>query len=399
MTTSNRTQVINSLTIHTHFNFANVTTFGHVCFKSQLMIRFPKWMAATLLLVLSLPKLYAQDKQSFQQPTLSDSTSWTLVLLPDIQNYVKFQRNQPILDVMMNWIVQHRDRLNIEMVMCTGDLVEHDDIINPDPKKMDQTGKQQWEAAARAFAKLDGKIPYITATGNHDYNIFSYTHKPKTTHFPQYFYPDKNSENQKILREVTENVYGNPSLENAAYQWKSPHGKPFLFLSLEFAPRDTVLRWANKIVNQQKYADHSVVLLTHAYLNYKNEHIATAKYDLQDAHYGTAVFDRLVRPAKNIEMVFSGHIGAPNDVRKHLGFRIDNNSAGKRVSQMTFNAQALGGGTYGSGGDGWIRILEFLPDGKTVKVRTFSPFFALSSSTQHLAWRTEDYDEFTITLN
>ncbi|MGM1429109.1 hypothetical protein ACS126_07625 [Sphingobacterium lactis] len=152
-------------------------------------------------------------------------------------------------------------------------------------------------------------------------------------------------------------------------------------------------------MNQQKYADHSVVLLTHAYLNYKNEHIATAKYDLQDAHYGTAVFDRLVQPAKNIEMVFSGHIGAPNDVRKHLGFRIDNNSAGKRVSQMTFNAQALGGGTYGSGGDGWIRILEFLPDGKTVKVRTFSPFFALSSSTQHLAWRTEDYDEFTITLN
>jgi len=97
-------------------------------------------------------------------------------------------------------------------------------------------------------------------------------------------------------------------------------------------------------------------------------------------------------------MVFSGHIGSPNDPRKHVGFRIDKNSAGKDVSQMTFNAQALGGGTYGSGGDGWIRILEFMPDGKTVKVKTFSPWFALSSSTQDMAWKKADYDEFEIVL-
>jgi hypothetical protein len=41
---------------------------------------------------------------------------------------------------------------------------------------------------------------------------------------------------------------------------------------------------------------------------------------------------------------------------------------------MVFNAQALGGGWYGNGSEGWLRILEFLPDGKTVKVKTFSPF-------------------------
>ncbi|QBQ41691.1 serine/threonine protein phosphatase [Sphingobacterium psychroaquaticum] len=347
----------------------------------------------------SILTVNAQNKPTFQSPALSHPESWTMVLLPDIQNYVKFQRNQPILDVMMNWIVENEDKLRIKLVLCTGDLVEHDDIVNPDFRKMDQTGKQQWEAAAKAFTKLDGKLPYITATGNHDYNIFSYTHKPKTTHFPTYFYADKNRENQKILREVAPNVYGNPSLENAAYQWVSPHGKPFLFLSLEFAPRDTILTWAKQLIHEPKYQDHQVVLLTHAYLNYQNEHIKTAKYDLQDANYGTAVFEKLVQPSKNIEMVFSGHIGAPDDPRKHVGFRIDKNSAGKDVSQMTFNAQALGGGTYGSGGDGWIRILEFLPDGKTVRVKTFSPLFALSSSTQDKAWRTADYDEFTINLN
>src|SRR5690606_39391420 len=105
-----------------------------------------KIISLCLLSVTFLTCSIAQEKKTFEQPQLSDSSSWTMVLLPDIQNYVKFQRNQPILDVMMNWIVENEDNLNIQMVMCTGDLVEHDDIINPDPKKMDQTGKQQWEA-------------------------------------------------------------------------------------------------------------------------------------------------------------------------------------------------------------------------------------------------------------
>lgn len=341
----------------------------------------------------------AQSTSSeFQQPTLSDQKSWSMVLLPDIQNYVKFKRNQPILDIMMNWIVAHQEQMNIKIVLCTGDLVEHDDIINPNRLKMDQTGKQQWEAAARAFAKLDGKIPYITATGNHDYNIFSYTHKPKTTHFPHYFPSDKNSKNQELLRDVTENIYGDPSLENASYEWRSPHGQDFLFLSIEFAPRDTVLSWARSVIDKPTYSTHKVVLLTHSYLNYKNEHIEKEKYDLQDANYGKSIWKKLVQPSKNIELVFSGHIGAANDIKKHIGFRTDKNAAGKKVNQMTFNAQALGGGHQGSGGDGWLRILEFLPDGKTVKVKTFSPLFALSTSTQHMAWRKESFDEFDIQL-
>lgn len=49
-------------------------------------------------------------------------------------------------------------------------------------------------------------------------------------------------------------------------------------------------------------------------------------------------------------------------------------------------------------GDCWLRILEFKPDGKTIGVRTFSPLFALSKLTKHLAWRTADYDQFEIVL-
>ncbi len=60
-----------------------------------------------------------------------------------------------------------------------------------------------------------------------------------------------------------------------------------------------------------------------------------------------------------------------------LAFRIDKNQSGKPVHQMMFNVQTLGGGWEGNGGDGWLRILEFMPDGKTLKVRTYSPLFGI----------------------
>ena len=49
----------------------------------------------------------------------------------------------------------------------------------------------------------------------------------------------------------------------------------------------------------------------------------------------------------------------------------------------------------GNGGDGWIRILEFMPDGVTVKATTFSPLFAISPTTRQFAWMRDAKNEFT----
>lgn len=54
------------------------------------------------------------------------------------------------------------------------------------------------------------------------------------------------------------------------------------------------------------------------------------------------------------------------------------------------------GGWQGNGGDSWLRWMEFMPDKKTVKVKTFSPLFALSPTTQKFAWHREPYNEFEI---
>jgi hypothetical protein len=80
-----------------------------------------------------------------------------------------------------------------------------------------------------------------------------------------------------------------------------------------------------------------------------------------------------------------------------VGYRSDKKSNHQTVHQMLFNAQGLGGGSreQGNGGDGWIRILTFEPDLKTVSVRTFSP---LNEKLGKDCWNTSKGHDFTITL-
>ncbi|WP_223815920.1 metallophosphoesterase [Adhaeribacter rhizoryzae] len=240
-------------------------------------------------------------------------------------------------------------------------------------------------------------MPFITAAGNHDYGYSNIS--SRNTNFNKYFPIDKNFQTQKLVREVAQNAEKIPTLENAAFEFTSPHGQKFLFVTLEFAPRDTTLAWAKGVINQDKYKQHKVVVLTHSYMNAKNEHMVKENYAIAEGNYGAGIYQKLVQPSKNIQLVFAGHIGAPDKPKEHVAFRTDTNAGGKKVQQMVFNAQALGGGWYGNGGDGWLRILEFLPDGKTVKVKTFSPFFAISPTTQQHAWRTANYDEFSFVLD
>ncbi|HLT08982.1 MAG TPA: metallophosphoesterase [Cyclobacteriaceae bacterium] len=352
-----------------------------------------KTVLSLLLALFLFVRLSAQ--QTYQAPALERDGAWSLILVPDTQSYVKFGRNQPILDLMTAWIAEQIDPLNIKLVIQVGDLVEHNAILNPNGKIGDQPGKNQWEAVSRSFGKLDGKVPYIAATGNHDYGILNVENRK--TEYNKYFPVDKNFLSQRMLKEVALDEEGMPTLTNAAYEFISPEGRKFLVLVLEFAPREANLQWGIKVVNDEKYKDHTVILVTHSYLDYQNNHIEKENYPITDGNYGKAVWEKLVKPSKNIQMVFSGHIGGPDDKDRHVGFRTDKNAAGKRVHQMTFNAQALGGGWHGNGGDGWLRILEF--KGNSIQVRTFSPYFAISPSTRHLAWGTEEFAPFSIELD
>ncbi|MFS8616701.1 MAG: metallophosphoesterase [Solitalea sp.] len=345
----------------------------------------------------------ARQPDVYQPPSLSNEGSWSMILLPDPQTYSKFGRNQGIFELMTAWIRENAKTLNIRLVLCTGDLVEQNYILTPDSVNGNQTSKEQWEAVSRGFSRLDGVVPYILATGNHDYGYKSAENR--YSQFGTYFPPDRNPLTEALLVEMAPNAAGVKTLENACYEldpWGDGSHPKFLVFSLEFNPRQAVVDWAREVVARPEYQGHTAVVLTHSYLKshaLDNIHIVKEGYPLKDVTHGQALFQQLVQPSQTIQLTFSGHVADTEGHEGQTGFRTDKNAAGKLVHQMMFNAQREAGGWHGNGGDGWLRILEFLPDGKTVLVKTFSPFFAISPSTRHLAWRKSELDEFSFQLS
>ena len=115
-----------------------------------------------LLLVTGLLSLTTIIAQVYPvRPQLSDKNSFSMILLPDPQSYNKFDANQPLFELQTAWIANSIEPLNIKGVLCTGDLVEQNEIRIPDGINGNQTSEEQWQAASRAFERLDDKISYV----------------------------------------------------------------------------------------------------------------------------------------------------------------------------------------------------------------------------------------------
>ena len=359
---------------------------------------------AVLLALLCAAAVFAAasagEEETFPEPKLSDPDSWTMVVVPDVQAYVERPRNHGIVDIMNTWVLDFMEPLRIQQVLFTGDLVYRNDQRRLSPDRNSLIAKEQWGAFSRLMERLDGRIPYILCTGNHDYGQRSAENR--NTYFDRYFPTDRNPQTRKHLFSCNHNAFGAATLENAAYEFTAPapDNRKFLIISLQFAPTDADLAWAKKLVDLPMFANHFCVILTHSYLSKTGKRLETENYALNKAggNPGEAIFQKLVYPAKNIRLVICGHISAPDKWESGISFSMDKNSSGKSVAQMAFNTQAIGGGWHGSGGDGWLRLLEFMPDRKTVKATTFSPLFAISPSTRHLAWKRDALNEFTFTL-
>ena len=91
------------------------------------------------------------------RPQLSDKHSFSMILLPDPQSYNKFDANQPLFELQTAWVANSIEPLNIKGVLCTGDLVEQNEIRIPDGINGNQTSEEQWQAAAAVDAVEDGE--------------------------------------------------------------------------------------------------------------------------------------------------------------------------------------------------------------------------------------------------
>lgn len=354
----------------------------------------------------------AQDTKGEPQipvyPALEEEGSFSMIMVPDPQSYVKFAANQPLFELQTAWIAQNIKRLNIKAALFTGDMVEQNNklISAPLPNEYngDQTSRQQWEAISRGLARLDNRLPYIACQGNHDLGYIAAEYRYSM--MPDYIYPERNMAFEKTLVSTGANYEGIHTMENAAFEFHDKAWGDLLVISFEFAPRDEALDWARQLIESERFVNHKVIILTHSFLATNGERIVEEGYKLTPRNWAQAVWDKLIYPSKNIKMVLCGHTGNPPKIKDGekvnyqptTCYRVDKAADGHEVVQMMFNSQNGDGSWNGNGGDCWLRILEFRPDGKTIGVRTFSPLFAQSRLTKHLAWRTEAYDQYLLTI-
>lgn len=279
--------------------------------------------------------------------------SWTLVVLPDTQFY---SESYPQLFAdQTRWIAANKERYNIRYALHVGDVVNGD-------------VPAQWTNAVAALARLDGAVPYALTTGNHDYSEF---YPARATRINTYF-PPSMFQSWPTFGGVKDA----DRIENS-YHLFSAGGANWLILALEFGPRNAAVAWADSIAEQ--FPDRRIIYLIHAYLydddtrydwaakgvaQSRNPHFYSADWDPDGTNDGEELWQKLVRRHAASTLVIGGHV--TNDGQGRLAGR---NDAGGVVHQLAVNYQ-----TGNLGGEGYLRLLEFRPDGKTVQIKTYSPY-------------------------
>jgi hypothetical protein len=283
---------------------------------------------------------------------------FTLAVLPDTQNYA--EKFPATYEAQTRWIADNVQRYGVAYVLHVGDVTQ---------KNLDS----EWQVAKRAHALLDGRVPYVLLPGNHDLGGEG-APKSRQTLLSDSF-PVSAFRKWPTFGGVYDKEPGR--LENSFHRFTAG-GRQWLVLALEFGPRNDVVRWANDVVKQ--HPDRSVILVTHAYLRPDNKRFdrnatVIVKKAAKSAgldNFGQAkspegfndgedLWQKLVSQHANFALVISGH--------SCVTARLDSQGkAGNTVHQMMVDYQ-----NQANGGDGFLRLLQFHPDGRKVSVRDYSP--------------------------
>lgn len=302
--------------------------------------------------------------------------SWSFVVLPDTQGYVRYTPYLGIFQQQIDWIVRSQAGWDIRAVFHVGDVVWQNAAVFP--PRANQSGTQQWVNARKVMEGLDlARIPYAISPGNHDYGWFNAENRWSQFSSDQFFGPNSPYGTQSTL---VATLHGT---ENSAHLLDIG-GKEFLVLAMEWSPRAGTVAWFDTIA--KAYPDRHIIVLVHAYLNSSDERPSNSL-----AHYGTSrdpdgaydaeqLWDTFIRRHPQMFLVLSGHrYGTGEGYLKSYG------DHGNAVHQIFFNTQHIG-----DAGDGWLRIYEFNPSGLSILVRTYSPYLE--------QWRTGFLDQFIVPL-
>jgi len=264
----------------------------------------------------------------------SADESFSVILLPDTQLYSeKFPDNYV---AQTTWIRQRLKDDNVKFVIHLGDIVQT------------STKENEWKNADRAMQVLDGSVPYSMVPGNHDMTIPG----RQSSLYNRYFSPERFQDRSWYGGHMGENNDNNFCFFEAA-------GMKFLVLSLEFAPRDKTLKWAADVA--ARHPEHRIIVATHCYMRPNGRDTDCASSYNVDGNSGEEIWQKLIRQQPNIFLVVSGHVLG-------VGMQTSTNNSGGPVLEMLTDYQGLP-----NGGDGWLRMLKFVPAKDRIEVMTYSP--------------------------
>lgn len=301
--------------------------------------------------------------------------SWTLAVFPDSQSLTRL--HPEVFIRQAEWVAAHRKSQDIRFVIHLGDITDHNLPV-------------QWENAKKAMDVLKaGGVPYSVLPGNHDLGPNGGC-ADRSTLMNDFFKAEDFSNSKKV-------VYFEPGKsENTAHEFPTPHGD-FLVISLEFGPRDEVMAWADQLA--AAHSKHTVIVATHAYLFHdstrydfpthgKNQTWNPNTYGvakLAAVNDGEAIWKKLVSRHPNIRFMLNGHV-----LGDGAGRLASPGAGGRSVHQILSNYQNGVKPDRPYHGGGFFRLMRFLPDRKTVRVKTYSPWLD--------QWLTDDQQQFELTM-
>ncbi|PAE15913.1 hypothetical protein CHH91_12005 [Virgibacillus sp. 7505] len=256
---------------------------------------------------------------------------YSFVWMSDTQYYSESYPH--IYNEQVNWIAENKDKLNIDYVMHTGDLVNFSDQ------------EYQWEVADKAMQVLDDAgVPYGVLAGNHDVEQKSNDY----TDYYRYFGEDRFKDKP---------WYGGSYKNNRGhYDLISSNGNDYIMVYLGWGIDDEGIAWADEVL--KAHPDRKAILNFHEYLlSSGNRHPV-----------GEKLYQELVLDNENVFAVLCGHYHAAD----MLVDEIDDDGDGvtdRKVYQMLADYQA-----GPEGGQGYMRILLFDAETDQIKVKTYSPY-------------------------
>lgn len=306
---------------------------------------------------------------------IDPNAKFTVIGLPDTQYYTEEPQGQNsgggghngIFKAQTQWIADHRVDSAIAFVVQLGDCVQNgDQLLGADNQK-------EWKRADTAMKIIENPnvpitdgIPYGICVGNHDQGTIGNPDLP-SNFYNQYF---------GEARFNGRAYYGGHYSTNNEnhYELFSAGGVNFIHISIEYYPNGTttslqaVLDWADNLLKTNP--DRKGILSSHNLLSTGNP----ASFNGP----GQKIYDEL-KDNPNLILMLAGHVAGE-------GRRTDVFN-GNTVHTVMADYQS----GFTNGGNGLLRIMQFLPGQNLLNVKTYSPFADIS--------RTGSGSQFSLPVN